>query len=172
MASGNTLLTFLPYQNEPPATIYATLDVRTDAGTPVGARPCLDFDGSADEEAIFTGIMPSHYSAATGVTVKLHVAFTSATSGTANIEVSWERVTGLDMDSASFATMIDASATPNATSGIETVVSIAFTQGAQMDSVVAGDLFRLKVRRDADGTNGTDDVTTDMELYGIEIVET
>jgi len=37
--------------------------------------------------------------------------------------------------------------------------------------VVAGDLFRLKIRRDADGTNGTDDITTDMELIGIEIVE-
>jgi hypothetical protein len=162
----------LPYANEPPATIYATLDVRTDGGTPVGARPCLDFDGSADEEAHFTGVMPANYSAATGVTVKLHVAFTSATSGTANIEVSWERVSGLDMDSQSFATMIDGSAAANGTSGIETVVSIAFTQGAQMDSVVAGDLFRLKVRRDADGTNGTDDIASDMELYAIEVVET
>lgn len=165
MASGDTLIVFTPYANEPPATIYATLDIRN-------AHPVLDFDGAIDEEAVFTGIMPAAYSAAVGVTVKLHVAFTSATSGTANIEVSWERITGLDIDADSFATMLDASATPNGTSGIETIVSIPFTAGAAMDSVVAGDLFRLKVRRDSDGTNGTDDVTTDMELLGIEIVET
>lgn len=163
MASGDTLAVFTPYQNEPPSASYATLDLRN-------GHPCLDFDGSADEEAVFTGVMPDHY-AAGGVTVKLHVAFTSATSGTANIEVSFERMTGLDIDADSFATMTDGSATPNGTSGIETIVSINFANGAAMDSVVAADLFRIKMRRDADGTNGTDDVTTDMELLGIEIVE-
>lgn len=163
MASGDTLSVFTPYQNEPPSASYATLDLRN-------GHPCLDFDGSADEEAVFTGVMPDHY-AGGGVTVKLHVAFTSATSGTANIEVSFERMTGLDIDADSFATMTDGSATPNGTSGIETIVSINFANGAAMDSVVAADLFRIKMRRDADGTNGTDDVTTDMELLGVEIVE-
>lgn len=163
MASGNTLVTFLPYANEPPATIYATLDTRN-------AHPVLDFDGSADEEAVFTAVMPAHY-AGGGVTVKAHIAFTSAVSGTANVEVSFERITALDIDADSFATMTDGSVTPNGTSGIETVLSINFANGAAMDSVVAGDLFRLKIRRDADGTNGTDDITTDMELIGIEIVE-
>ena len=41
-----------------------------------------------------------------------------------------------------------------------------------MDSIAVGDEFRLKVRRDADGSAGTDDVATDGELYGIEIKET
>ena len=164
MASGNTLVVFTPLHNEPPATNYATLDLRN-------GHPVLDFDGSTDEEAIFTGIMPSSY-AGGGTTVKLHVAFTSATSGTANIEVSWERITGgQDIDSDGFATMTDESATPNGTSGVETIVSINYANGSAMDSVVAGDLFRLRVHRDSDGTNGTDDITTDMELLGIEIVE-
>jgi len=30
----------------------------------------------------------------------------------------------------------------------------------------------LKIRRDADGTAGTDDVTTDAELVAVEIKET
>lgn len=165
MASGDTLLIFTPLMNEPPASAFATMDTRN-------SHPVLDFDGATDEEAVFTGIMPAHYSAATGVTVKVHVAFTSATSGTANIEAMWELVTGLDIDADSFAAMQDVGVTPNATSGIETVGSIVFTAGAQMDSVVAGSLFRLKIRRDADGTNGTDDQATDMELLGIEVVET
>ena len=164
MASGNTLVVFAPYANEPPATIYATLDTRN-------GHPTLDFDGSADEEAVFTGVMPAHYGGG-GVTVKVHVAFTSATSGTANVEVSFERITGQDIDADGFATMTDGSVTPNGTSGIETVLSINFANGAAMDSVVAGDLFRLKVRRDADGTNGTDDITTDAELLAVHIKET
>ena len=160
MATTDTLLVFMPYANEPPATIYATLDLRN-------GQPCLDFDGTADEEAVFSGVVPSNY-AAGGFTVILHVAFTTATTGTANIEVSVERGT-TDKDADSFAAMTDGSATPNATSGIETKVTIAL---ATMDSIVAGDHFRLKIRRDADGTNGTDDITSDMELYSIEVRET
>lgn len=164
MATTDTLAVFTPLHNEPPAASFATLDTRN-------AHPCLDFDGSADEEAVFTGVMPDNY-AGGGVTVKVHVAFTTATSGTANIEALWERITGLDIDADSFAAMQDIGVTANGTSGIEVIGSIAFTDGAQMDSVVAGDLFRLKIRRDADGTNGTDDITTDMELLGIEVTET
>ena len=160
MASGNTLAVFMPYQNEPPAASYATLDLRN-------GQPVLDFDGSADEEAVFSSIVPSHY-AAGGFTVLLHWLFTSATSGTANIEVSVERGS-TDVDADSFATMTDGSVTPNGTSGIETVQTVAL---ANMDSIVAGDHFRLKVRRDADGTNGTDDITTDAELRSIEVRET
>jgi hypothetical protein len=35
----------------------------------------------------------------------------------------------------------------------------------------AGEPFRLKVRRDADGTSGTDDIATDAELVRIVIRE-
>jgi hypothetical protein len=41
-----------------------------------------------------------------------------------------------------------------------------------MDSLAVGEMFRLKIRRDADGSVGTDDVTTDAELVGVEIKET
>jgi len=83
-----------------------------------------------------------------------------------------ERITGLDIDADSFAAMQDIGVTANGTSGIEVVGSITFTDGAQMDSIVAGDLFRLKIRRDADGTNGTDNIVTDMELLAVEVTET
>src|SRR3990167_5268324 len=164
MASGNSLVIFTPQNNEPPSSAFATLDTRN-------GHLVLDFDGATDEEAVFTGIMPDNY-ASGGLTVKVHVAFTSATSGTANIECMLERITGLDIDADSFATMQDVGVTANGTSGIEVVGSITFTDGAAMDSIVIGDLFRLKIRRDADGTNGTDDITTDMELMGIEVLET
>lgn len=164
MSSGDTLLIFTPLMNEPPASAFATLDTRN-------SHIVLDFDGSTDEEAVFKGIMPAHYSGG-GLTIKVHVAFTSATSGTANIECHLERTTAQDIDSDSFATFKDASASANGTSGVETIATITFASGSEMDSIVAGDLFRLKIRRDADGTNGTDDITTDMELLGVEVIET
>src|SRR3990167_9873385 len=141
MASGNTLLIFLPSHNEPPATVYATPDTRN-------PQPCLDFDGATDEEAIFSGVMPSHY-AAGGIAVILHVGFTTATTGTANIECSVERGT-TDKDADSFDTMTDGSAVPNGTSGIETVVTIALVNN---DGIVAGNRRRVEIRRGAGGTN-------------------
>jgi hypothetical protein len=53
-----------------------------------------------------------------------------------------------------------------------TLVTLTFTAGAAMDSLAAGEMFRLKIHRDADGSAGTDDVASDAELAGIEIKET
>lgn len=166
MASGDTLIVFTPYANEPPSASYATLDTRN-------AHPVLDFDGSADEEAVFTGILPRNY-AGGGLTVYLHVMFTSATTGSAYWQAAIERMDDgtLDLDADSFAAFQGAAGNPNGTSGVMTLVTITFTTGAQMDSLAAGEAFRLKIRRDADGTAGTDDVTTDAELVAVEIKET
>lgn len=167
MASGDTLAVFTPLHNEPPASAFATLDLRAN-------RPVLDFDGSTDEESVYAGVMPRAY-AGGGVTVVLHVAFTSATSGTSRWQVAFERVAPNDLDidtTADFASFQSAAGAANGTSGKTVAVSIAFSDGAQMDSLVAGDPFRLKVRRDADGTSGTDDITTDAELMMIEVRET
>lgn len=166
MASGDTLLEFFPADNEPPATIYATLDMRN-------SHPTLDFDGSADEEAVFSGILPRNY-AGGGITVISYWAFTSATSGSLRVQSSIERIdaSSLDIDADSFATANSAGGTAPGTSGQVVAVSIAHTSGAQMDSLAAGENFRLKIRRDADGTSGTDDITTDAELISVEIKET
>lgn len=78
-----------------------------------------------------------------------------------------------DIDADSFTgTFQGGDGAANGTSGITTDVSIAFTSGAQMDSLAAGERFRLKIRRDADGTSGTDDIATDAELFAVHIKET
>ncbi len=165
MASGNTLLTKTPQDNEPPATIFATLDTRN-------AHPVLDFDGTTDEEAVFTDVMPSNY-AGGGLTVITWWMLTSATTGSFRVQVALERDdAALDLDADSFAAFQSAGGSAPATSGFPVAVTVTFTNGAQMDSVVAGDVFRLKVRRDADGTSGTDDITTDAELLAVEVKET
>lgn len=166
MATGDTLAVFTPLHNEPPATIYATLDLRN-------VHPVLDFDGSADEEAVFSGVLPSGY-AGGGLTVVTFWSFTSATTGSLRVQASIERIdaSSLDIDADSFATANSAGGTAPGTSGQIIAVSITFTSGAQMDSLAAGELFRVKIRRDADGTSGTDDITTDAELLGVHVKET
>jgi len=157
MASGNTLVVFSPLANEPPAATYATLDLRN-------VRPCLDFDAAADESAVFTGIMPRSY-AGGGVTVYIHWAASTSIDDATHCfwDAAFELCTGLDLDGDSFAAVnsIDVDH-PSATSGIKTVTEIPFVDGADMDSVIAGALFRLKITRDAVGDN----MTGDAEVFG------
>ena len=163
MASGDTLLIFTPLHNEPPAANYATLDTRNQ-------HPCLDFDAAAAESAVFSAIMPRNY-AGGGVTVYLHYAMTSAEADTVDWDVAFERIGDqqLDIDGDSFAAVqsIDNTTVPG-TTGLVDIVNAPFANGAEMDSVAVGELFRLKVTRDA--TN--DDAAGDAELLAVEIKET
>lgn len=163
MASGDTLLIFTPFANEPPSANYATLDLRN-------GHPVLDFDATTNEFAIFSGVMPQHYGGG-GVTVYIHYSMTSGEADTIDWDVEFELIGDgdLDIDSDSFAAAnsIDNTTVP-ATSGLVDVVSVAFTDGADMDSVAVGDLFRIRITRDA----VSDDATGDAELHAVEIRET
>lgn len=164
MASGNTLITLHPYDNEPPSSNYATLDTRN-------GHPVLDFDAGTDESAIFSAILPRNY-AGGGLTVYLHWSGTSATSGDVVWNAAFERIGEgqQDMDADGFASAQAVTATAPGTTGHVDIAAIAFTDGAQVDSIAVGELFRLKITRDAD--NGSDTMTGDAELRAIEIKET
>lgn len=163
--SGKPVLVFTATSNVPPSSAYATPDTRN-------SHAVLDFDGSTDEEAVFGGVLPAAYGSG-GLTVDLYVAFTSATSGSVRFQVGFERIdaSSLDIDADSFASFQSAGGTAPGTSGQVIKISIAFTDGAQMDSLVGGEAFRVKVRRDADGTSGTDDIATDCELLRVVVRE-
>ena len=164
MASGDTLLIFTPLHNEPPASDYATLDVRNQ-------HPVLDFDASADESAVFSAVMPRNYSGG-GVTVYVTGSWSSDTDNghTTQLEVSFERIGDgqQDIDINGFAAAKDCTLTVNSTGGKTDIGSVSFTDGAQMDSVAAGELFRLKVLCDTSDSTSTGD----FELLSIEIKET
>lgn len=167
MASGDFLLQFGARANQPPSSAFATPDLRN-------LHPVVDFDGSTDEEAIFAGVLPAQY-AGGGLTVETWWSFTSATSGSLRVQTDIERmdVSGLDVDADSFTgSFQSAGGTAPGTSGQLIKVTTTHTSGAQMDSLAAGEAFRLKIRRDADGTSGTDDITTDAELHRVVIKET
>lgn len=163
MASGNTLITFKPYDNEPPTSNFATIDLRNN-------HPVLDFDGSTNESCYFTGVMPRIY-AGGGVTVYIHYAMTSATSGDIDWDISFECIGDQqqDLDSDGFASVksVDNTTVPS-TSGNVDIVSIGFTNGAEINNTSVGDSFRIKITRDA----VSDTATGDAELVAVEIKET
>jgi len=164
MASGDTLLVFTPLHNEPPGSDYATLDVRNE-------HPVLDFDAANEESAMFSGVLPRHYSGG-GLTVTLHVAFSSATSGNSVWQVAFERI-GIehqDMDEDGFATARQIDIEASSPSGEVLTGSTGFGNGGDIDGVIAGEGFRLKVGRDAD--NVDDDAVGDAELVFVELKET
>lgn len=165
MASGDSLLQWTAYHNEPPATAYATLDTRNQ-------HPVLDFDADTDESAVFSAVMPQHYAGTTGVTVYIHYAMATATADEVVWNAAFERIGDQqqDIDADSFAAAQATTVTVPGTSGLIDIASIAFTDGAQMDSVAVGEGFRLKITRDAD--NGDDDATGDAELRWVELRET
>ncbi|MHC4542937.1 MAG: hypothetical protein ACYSYL_00220 [Planctomycetota bacterium] len=163
MASGATLCVFTPQHNEPPSSNAATPDKRN-------GHPVLDFDPDTNEDAIFTGILPRNYGGG-GVTVYIHYAMTTATVLTVDWDAAFERIgdqqQNLDSDDFATAQSVDDTTVPG-TSGLVDIVSIAFTNGAQMDSIAVGETFRLKVTRDA----VSDDAANDAELVTVEIKET
>lgn len=137
------MLQWSPLENEPPATNYASLDTRN-------SRPVLDFDATTQEAAVFTGVMPFDYSGR-GVVVTIYCALSTATSGTLGWDVAIERnqigVDSAATDSFSAAHTVTAMAVPS-TAGVILAMSVSINDGAAMDNLAAGEMFRLRIRRD------------------------
>jgi hypothetical protein len=163
MASGQTLMQWHPYSNEQPVTGGARMAFRNN-------HPVLKFLADADEDAIFSGILPQSYQGG-GLRVIVHFSMTAGTGGgTVDLEASFERV-GIeqqDIDSDGFAAAQGVSdiAVP-ATSGHVKSQQIGFQDGAQIDNIAVGEKFRLRIRRK--GT--TDDAPDPMELNLVELRE-
>lgn len=164
MASTNFMAVFTPLSNEPPASAYATLDTRNSV-------PVLDFDDSTDESAVFGGVLPNNY-AGGGLTVTIVWMATSATTGDVvwNADIERHQDDAFDIDSDGFAGANAATGTTASASGEQQYTNITFTDGADMDSLAAGESFRIKVTRDAD--NASDTMSGDAELLRVVVKET
>ena len=157
-----------------PVACAATLDVvRSDTMV-------LDFDATVNEVALFTCLMPRHY-AGGGLTINVGVSSTTNTG-----DMSWalflksytddtDNLSNVGTDPSAlkvfaapnFNTAFDAASV----AGEIAEETTTFTDGADMDSVAAGEYFHLLIMRDAqDSTN--DDMAADAELVFIEIKET
>jgi hypothetical protein len=151
-----TYAVFNAQDNQPPATNFATLDTRNSIAI-------LDFDDATDESAIFLGVIPEAAVLGSGLKIRIIWTATTATSGACVWDASLERMT-TDIDSDSFDTAASVTTTTNGTSGVPNYSEITLTT---IDSVTAGDGFRLKINRDAN--NGSDTMTGDAELIAVEV---
>lgn len=163
MASGDSLAVFGPTDAILPSTNYPQFVVRNN-------HMVLAFDTTTQETCYLEFVLPKNY-AGGGVTCYITHLAQSATSGTLGWGLSWERTfdTATDLDADSFASEILATpGTVSGTSGITTQVTIAFTNGAQMDSPTVGDTVRLRFRRDV----ANDTATGDGQWLALELRET
>jgi hypothetical protein len=163
MASGNSLLAFLPGSSAPPASNYATEDTRNDILV-------LDFDASTEESVYFSGVLPSQY-AGGGITIDLFWMATSATSGDVKWGASYEEndANNNDLDASTFGTESTGTGTANAASGKLTKTTVTISH-ANMGSPAASDAFRLKIARKA--ADAADTMTGDAELRAVHVKET
>jgi len=155
----------------PPATSSATPDVRAGAATPNERVNVWDFDDASDEYLDF--LCQRKGSGAIGLTVRFKSSATTATSGAALTGAAIRRFAddAEDLDSTAHSYDFNyQSVTAPSASGEVTYDSIAFTDGADMDSLADGELFILRFTRDGNGTNGTDDMSGDFELWADSIV--
>lgn len=126
---------------------------------PVSSHPDKNFKGSHvvcevdDGELVYiTSVMPPEY-AGGGVDVKVSFAHGS-TTGTMTWESSFEKI-GDDhqvLTSDGFATGQTVAKTVSSTANQPVTATISHTDGAQMDSVAAGDPFRLRIKRTTGAT--------------------
>lgn len=163
MASGDTLLIFTAKAGEPPASNAAQFDTRNQ-------HFVIDYDSATDEDMVFKAVLPQHYGGG-GVSVFLHWSASGVTSGNVVWNAAFERIgDGVqDIDSDGFAAANAVTDAAPGTDGDVTIAEITFTNGADMDSVAVGELFRLKITRDAN--NASDTMAADAELHAIEIRE-
>lgn len=136
----------------------------------VRARGVLWFDGATDQEVGFQTKVPQGVT--TALTLVLMCIARAATTGQCRFQASVEAITvgtdTTDIDAGdSYDTANSAgSGTVPGTVGIPFEISIPLTNA---DSYAAGDLMRILLRRDADGTSGTDDITTDVGVLEVEL---
>jgi hypothetical protein len=153
---------FEPSDGLPPASNYATFDLIAGSNFPV---PCLDFDASTDETAFFFFNALSFVSGLP-VTVTIQWYADTASSGNVVWEASIAAITPdvdtQDIETKAFAAISYVQDTHLGTTN-QRLHQCAITL-ANVDSLAAGDYVVLKISRDANGTNATDDLTGDASL--------
>lgn len=162
MASGEPVVQILDVM--PPATAYATLDTRNGTSSPAEVYTVWDFDASSTEALDFKCILRGYGGG--GLTFTLPWSASSATSGTVQWEVAIRRIAddAEDVDTAHSYDYNSVSDTAASASGELSYPTVAFTNGADMDSWADGEVAIVRVQRN---TAGSDTMTGDAELWAL-----
>ena len=160
MASGDTLLPCPATSGVAPISNGATFKTRNQ-------RPIAEFPAGVETSIDFILVMPQHY-AGGGVDNVLIWSMAIATSGDVDWSTSFERVgvgqQNLDQDG--FAAGVSNLNNPVPAATLTAETQISHTDGAQIDSIQVGELFRLRVTRLA-----TDQAAGHAQLHYVEIRE-
>jgi hypothetical protein len=157
-AGTKTYAVFTALDGNPPASDFATFDTKN-------SIPVLTFSATATNRTFFTGKLPEAAVVSSGLKVFLHWIASGATSGNAIWNIEWEKSTGQDLDSDGWdATVTSATAACSATDGAMAATEITCTN---IDSVVAGDVFRVRVSRL--GADASDTLTQPAQLVLVEV---
>lgn len=160
MAAGDILAVFGPLQNLPPASNYAFYNMENNI-------PCLSFDASTSYSAVFSDVLPANY-AGGGITVTL-VWNDSQNTGNVVWAVSFERDnSGASLASDNFGTEQSLTVAAPGTALNLAYSDVAFTN-SQISSLGTGEMYRLKVRRDA--ANGSDTNTGSSFIFKVILKE-
>lgn len=170
MASGDVVGVII--REIPPASSYATPDSRAGGSSPAEGVPVYDFDDTTAEYMDFLCYLADNYDGG-GLTVVLPWSATSATSNAVVWRAAIRRFAddAEDVDVSHTYDFNQASAdTAPTASGEISYPTIAFASGADMDSLVAGEVFILRVGRLP--TDAGDTMTGDAELWTPIVKET
>lgn len=177
MASGDLLFTLPVGTLHPPATSGAAFTAIAGASSPAERFVVAAFD-SGNYEYLDTDMltMPAAY-AGGGITVTVVTSTSATAGGTAGyiMAAAFRRIAddAEDLDTTAHSYAFNdcaAEIQPPSTLGETTVDDITFTSGGDMDDVVAGDQFVLRVRRTFDATDDT--LGEDVYLHSVLIYET
>ena len=160
MATGDSLVLLGPMGNRPPASGFATLDLR-------GDFVVLDYDDTTNESAQFDVIIPSHYGGG-DLCAKVKWTSSTATSGNAKLRVELIRLNAGD----------NLASVPSADDTDDFVVAAPSTSGdlvldesdeMSVSGLTAGDMLRVVVSRLA--SDASDTMSGDLELVSFELQE-
>lgn len=173
MASGNTLLILDAANARLPGSSAAQFVSLSGGATPGERDVLLAFDSGTIEYADWKCVLPRHY-AGGGLTLTLTWSAASATTGNVIWGAAIRRMNDDAEDFDSTAHSYDFNDTSGVTApsavGENSYDNITFTSGADMDSLAAGEVFWLRIRRNA--SSGSDTMSGDSYLGTIEIRET
>jgi len=150
-----------------PSASRATYGTVAGGSTPAESKLVALFGASSAEYLDFYLTLPISYGGS-GMTVKL-----KWTIGELSTTARWEAaIRRLQDDAEDFDTAHTydfngiSAAAPSVLREVD-YATISFTDGADMDSLAAGEAFVLRLRRDP--THGDDDATIDAELWGFTV---
>lgn len=163
MATGDPVVQII--DDSPPATLAAQVSVRTGGSTPAERVVTWNFDAAATEYVDFKCRLTKY--AGGGLTFLLPWSAASATTGAVRWEVGIRRVAddAEDIDTSQTYDYNAVTDTCASASGELSYPTIAFTNGADMDSWADGEIAIVRVRRLQD--HADDNMAGDAELWGL-----